>query len=90
MVDNVNNINPMSNGNPAHRLKKVYQGSAQAPRGTDGVQISPELQKLKQMDGIRLDKVLAVRKALQDGSYLTPEKLDKALDSAIDDAYSED
>jgi len=45
------------------------------------VEVSPEART------IRWDKVRAVRRALENGTYLDPNKLDVALDRAIDDAF---
>ncbi|MBN1257357.1 MAG: flagellar biosynthesis anti-sigma factor FlgM [Planctomycetes bacterium] len=87
MVDNVGGVNPLANNGQAKRLQKAYQPEAQAPRGTDSVKISEDLQKVQGTEGIRMDKVMEVKKALADGTYITEEKLDKALDKAIDDAF---
>lgn len=90
MVDNINGINSAGGAGHAKRLRKTYQQPEKAAAGADSVQMSSEvknLQELSGVDGIRLDKVMAVKKALADGSYITFEKLDKALDGAIDDAY---
>lgn len=35
--------------------------------------------------GIRIDKVAAIRRAISDGSYETPEKLDQALNRMLDE-----
>ena len=87
MVDNVGGVNPLANNGQAKRLQKAYRPEAEAPRGADSVKISSDLQKLKETEGIRMDKVLEVKKALADGTYVTEEKLDKALDKAIDEAF---
>ncbi|HBE66652.1 MAG TPA: flagellar biosynthesis anti-sigma factor FlgM [Planctomycetaceae bacterium] len=63
-----------------------------APRPTDSLQLSAEAQQLSQaqaanevgQDGIRVEKVAALRQAIADGSYETPEKLDAALDRLLD------
>jgi len=90
MVDHVGGVNPLGGADHAQRMKKAYQADALPGRGEDGVRISAELQRLKQIEGIRLDKVLAVRKALENGTFVTDEKLDAALDRAIDDAFGAD
>lgn len=66
--------------------------ASSAPRPTDSLQLSAEAQKLSQaqaanevgQDGIRVEKVAALRQAIADGSYETPEKLDAALDRLLD------
>ncbi|MHC4886896.1 MAG: hypothetical protein ACYTGH_17605 [Planctomycetota bacterium] len=87
MVDHVNGVNPLGNAGNAQRLKKAYQHTTVGPRGVDGVERSSELQKLSQVKGIRLEKVLEVRRQIEAGTYLEEGKLNTALDRAIDDAY---
>lgn len=82
MVDHINAVN--GGAVPARKLNKAYK-LPEATRGTDAVQISSDVRKLQQADEVRMEKVMAVKKAIADGTYMTPEKLDKALDSAIDD-----
>lgn len=86
MVDNVNAVGGAGGNIPAHKLKAAYQPAASAP-AADSVEISAEVMRLKGVEGIRLDKVMEVRKAVREGTYLTAAKLDKALDRAIDDAH---
>ena len=57
----------------------------------DQLDLSAEAQQLGQArsasevsGGIRAEKVAAIRQAIADGSYETPEKLSAALDSLLD------
>jgi hypothetical protein len=87
MVDHVGGVNPLGGADGARRARRAYQPDGPAPQGADGVELSGELQRLKQIEGIRLEKVVAMRRALADGTLVTDEKLDAALDRAIDDAF---
>ncbi len=86
MVDHVPHVGGAGAGASARKLSKVYTQS-EAIRSADAVSLSPEVLRLKGIEGIRLDKVMEIRRAIADGSYLTPAKLDQALDKAIDDAF---
>lgn len=81
-----------------------YAGTA-GPRGTTGgaVQragdqvdvstvsrsLAPFVEKLKKGPVIREAVVAQVRKEIAEGSYDTPEKLDEALDGAIEDVLDD-
>ena len=43
------------------------------------------LEKLSRLPDIRQDKVDAVKKQIAEGTYLTPEKLEKAIDNLLRD-----
>lgn len=83
MVDHVGGVGPLGGASDKMRVRKTTRQEVQ-PK--DSVQVSAELQRLSAIPGIRLDKVMATRKAIAEGTYETPEKLDAALDAAIDDA----
>lgn len=84
MVDNVPNVGMGGNAQP--RKVRANFEMPKAKRAEDAVQISADAAKLKKTDGIRMEKVLEIKRAIKNGTYLTPEKLDRALDKAIDDA----
>ena len=55
----------------------------------DSVQISEAARltsALSQVPPIRNDRVEQIRKAVQAGTYLTPEKIDRAIDGLLKDA----
>ena len=84
MVDQVPNIGAGASAH-AGKLKHTYK-MPEAKRGEDAVEISSDVMQLKGAQGVRMDKVMEVRRAIASGTYLTPEKLDKALDHAINEA----
>ena len=75
--------------NSPHRVK-----AAESPRPasrvgqTDQLDISPEadmVSRVREMPDIRADRVAEIRKAIQDGTYETEEKMGMALDRMLDD-----
>lgn len=90
MVDNISGVNPLGNSQKSGRLRKVYGQPAQQAKASDSVQVSSEIKELSKMEGIRLEKVMEMKKAIADGNYLTDEKLDVSLDRAIDEAFGGD
>ncbi len=84
MVDQVPKVG-LGDTAQARKLKQAYR-MPELQRGEDAVELSADVMQLKGIEGVRLDKVMEVKRAIADGTYLTPEKLDKALDKAIDDA----
>lgn len=67
---------------------QVSKDSSANKAKSDTVSVSSEahfLSSLSQIPDIRQDKIDEIRKAIKDGSYLTEEKLNSALDSLIQD-----
>ncbi|RMF42426.1 MAG: flagellar biosynthesis anti-sigma factor FlgM [Planctomycetota bacterium] len=67
----------------------VEKTSAAQNVPTDQLDLSPEAQALSENagadgQGIRADRVAAIRQAIADGTYETPEKLSAALDRMLD------
>ncbi len=55
----------------------------------DQLDLSPEAMAISQTEaadvpGIRMDKVAAIRQAIAEGTYETPEKMSAALDKMLD------
>ena len=78
-----------SRGSSPQETESATETTPLAP--VDQLDLSPEAQSLGQAIGadqsssdIRTDKVAALRRAIADGSYETPEKLSFALDRLID------
>ncbi len=78
-----------SRGTSAQESSPVAETTSFAP--VDQLDLSPEAQSLGQANGadqpssdIRTEKVAALRRAIADGSYESPEKLSFALDRLID------
>ncbi len=66
---------------------KAVKGTQGTPR-PDTVEISEMarfLEKLSRLPEIRQDKVDAVKQQIAQGTYLTPEKLEKAIDNLLKD-----
>ncbi|MCX7934665.1 MAG: flagellar biosynthesis anti-sigma factor FlgM [Planctomycetota bacterium] len=79
---------PQVSGGAGGALPKKVRSSSRAEGGmpADAVELSSEVMRLRGIEGIRLEKVMKIRRAVLSGTYLTSEKLDIALDRAIDDA----
>lgn len=72
-----------------NQIKGVDASQAARQQGVgevhDAVAMSVDAVRAAESAGdIRLDKVAAIRAAIADGSYETPEKLDLALDRLLD------
>jgi len=97
-MSNINNIS--SNGilprtdridprtSPASREAAAPAAGSTATPRTDEVQISSAARRLNALNGnegaVRPELVERIRSEVAEGSYLTDEKLDKALDALID------
>jgi hypothetical protein len=87
MVDNVNSVGGAGVPTPPRKgAKAVYHIEAMA---ADSVEISPEVMRLSGIEGVRMEKVIQVREKISSGSYFTREKLDVALDRALDEILAE-
>jgi len=70
---------------PASKIRQAYR-PAQTAKATDSVELSADVMRLRGVDGeVRLDKVMDVRRKIAEGGYFTPEKIDRALDRALDE-----
>ena len=83
MVNNVNGIN--SNQNTSSQVQRIFHNFNAVPRAEDTVEISSDVMKLRGVDGVRMDKVMEVRKSIANGTYLTSEKLDIAFNRVFDE-----
>lgn len=71
------------------RRAAAQSGSGAAARGGDSVEVSTAatfLGKLADLPDVRHDLVDRVKSEIKQGHYETPEKLDTAVESMIDDA----
>jgi anti-sigma28 factor (negative regulator of flagellin synthesis) len=85
-MDQVNAVNGLGAMQPARRMKAAYRMS-DAPAPTDSVEVSSEVMRLRGVEGVRLDRVMAVKSQIAAGNYFTAEKFDIALDRAIDQLF---
>lgn len=86
MVEHVNGVNGMGGMQPARRLKAAYRMSEPVV-AADSVEISSEVMRLKGIEGIRMEKVMAIKSEIEAGGYFSADKLDKALDAALDQLF---
>ncbi len=87
MNNNISAINGMMGNTPARKAKQVYQFQQnETLKATDSVKISNDVMTVRGAEQLRLDKIMEVRQQIQDGTYLTEEKLDSALNLALDAA----
>ncbi len=85
MVEHVNGVNGMGGMQPTRRMKAAYRMS-ETPTPADSVEITSEVMRLRGVEGVRLDRVMAIKSQIASGTYFTQDKLDKAFDRALDDA----
>lgn len=81
----------INQANTAKQTPAVENTAASNSIAADELDLSAEAQALIQAqdtgtasEGIRTDKVAAIRQAIADGSYETPEKISAALDKMLD------
>jgi len=76
---------PISGARPAQSIEPPASADALAPQ--DEVQISSEARKLDELSrtsAMRQERIEQIRQEIADGTYDTPEKMDKALDRILD------
>ena len=84
MVDNVNVVNGMGGMQPTRRVKAAYRMS-ELPAPADSVEFTSDVMRLTGVEGVRKDRVMAVRSQIAAGAYFTEDKFSIALDRAIAD-----
>lgn len=87
MVDNIGAVNGMMGNSPARKIKQSYQFQ-QPAKIQDTVELTSDVMTVRGVDKVRMDKIMEIRQQINDGTYLTEEKLDKALDNALDQMIS--
>lgn len=89
----MSSINGLGQSSPVNKIVQQpiqKQTPAEAPAQLPTVDklelsgVSHLLKALKSND-VRMDKVAEIKKAIEDGSYETPDKLDIAADRLLDD-----
>jgi anti-sigma28 factor (negative regulator of flagellin synthesis) len=85
------NVNPVSGGlvtkaYPTIRREIPSDAGTQSTTGTDVVDLTGQTQSSPQ--GIRADKVAAVKAAIANGTYETDDKLNGAVNNLLDEVVS--
>lgn len=88
MVDHINGVNGMGGMQPTRRPKTAYRMS-EIPAQTDSVEFTSDVMRLRGVEGVRMERVMAVKSQVASGNYFTAEKLDTALDRALDDVLGQ-
>lgn len=86
MMEQIGGVNGMGGLQAARRTKTAYRMS-ETPVAADSVEISSVMRLNGVEGGVRLDRVMAVKSQIDAGTYFTPEKLDIALDRALDQLF---
>lgn len=84
MVEHVNGVGGMGGMQPARRMKAAYRMSEEIAH-PDSVEITSDVMRLRGVEGVRLDRVMAVKSQIAAGVYFTDDKLEKAFDRAFDE-----
>ena len=88
----MDSLSPIGQNQPssmAKRAKMMYQFTDASAASGDSVTLSSDVLRLRGVEGIRYEKVMEVRGQLARGEYMTPEKLDVALDRMLDKLFRE-
>ena len=86
-VAQADRVNPLAAPCRAPSARQTAAVAGSPARGVDQVDISDHARFLSQLkEGpVRSDLVARIRQEIADGSYDTPERLDKALDGLLND-----
>jgi len=74
--------------NSPHRLSPTPASGSHSSAGVDQLDISPEadfVAQARDLPDIREDRVASIRAQIKNGTYETPDKLDAALSSLLDE-----
>lgn len=91
---NVNNVGPTSTPSPVSKIvsnpvqKSVSTDAPPQTRATDRLTLSGAshlLSALKANDGVRIDKVAAIKEQIANGTYEDETKLDAATNKLLDE-----
>lgn len=88
MVDYVNGVNGMGGMQPTRRVKTAYR-ITETPTQTDSVEFTSDVMRLKGVEGVRMERVMAIKSQIAGGKYFTADKIDVAMDRALDDAIGQ-
>lgn len=82
-------IQSIQSTSAAKPAESTQAAEAASSTPADQLDLSPEAMAISQTEavdtaGIRMDKVAAIRQAIAEGTYETPEKMSAALDKMLD------
>lgn len=86
-MEHIGAVGGMGGVQPTRRTKTAYRMS-ETPVVSDTVELSSVMNLRGVEGGVRLDRVMAVKSEIASGTYFTAEKLDIALDRALDQLFS--
>ncbi len=85
MTDSISGIGGAAGNAPAHKVRQAYSFVSQQTQANDSVELSNDVMTVRGVDKLRTDRIMEIRQQLKDGTYVTSQNLDKALDRALDD-----
>lgn len=88
MVDNIGAVGGAMGNVPARKLQKAYQMPQNQAKLQDAVELSDDVMTVRTNDQLRMEKIAEIRNQIKAGTYLTDQKLDRALDRALAEAIS--
>lgn len=86
MVDQINGVTGMGGVQPMRRMKAAYKMS-ETPAQADAVEFSSDVMRLRGVEGVRWERVMAVKSQIAGGNYFTADKFDNAIDRALDELF---
>ncbi|MDR0362322.1 MAG: flagellar biosynthesis anti-sigma factor FlgM [Planctomycetota bacterium] len=88
MVDHINGMNGMGEMRPVRRSRTSYRvNERQIP--SDSAEIASDVVRLRGVEGVRMEKVMAIKTQIKAGAYFTEDKFSTALDKALDSLFGE-
>ncbi|GHS93489.1 hypothetical protein FACS1894139_09140 [Planctomycetales bacterium] len=86
MIDHVAGVSQQAAATALGKAKQRYEFPKTA-RGEDCLALSSDVMRVRSdpASAARLKKISAIRAELNAGTYLTPQKIDRALDRALDE-----
>jgi flagellar biosynthesis anti-sigma factor FlgM len=88
MLDGISGVRPPGFDGPKESRDRNAPPTAAGPAGSDKVELSSAgllLARLQALPDIREEKVEAIRQQILHGTYVTEEKVGKAMDSLVED-----
>ena len=91
-IDGFGGLDPLKKTHDNKRIegenKPVGEKAADASDSKDAVEISYEarlMQKVRRLPEVRAEKIMRIKEEIKNGTYITQEKLNQALDRLLED-----